>query len=170
MKICQFCGKEYDGNLSVCPECGTESKSVSLATDAEAAESENIKSRKKRRPGLASAIVGTVFPFVSTATCLIVHLSILLITVLIALLFPYLLALSPMAIPVINVVTVAVSVIACIFSLIGFLLSIVALAAKGNKLGIAGLLMSIFSPIIIFASEAISIATPSLLQRIFDFL
>ena len=92
------------------------------------------------------------------------HLIAIPISLIVAVFLPYMLALTPIMLPVIFVITAAVSVIACIFCFIGFILSIVALAAKGNKLGIAGLLMSILFPIVIIATEAISIAIPFVLQ------
>lgn len=154
MKTCPVCEKEYDEELTLCPECSA----------AKSEPNTEVTSKSKKKRGLAPAILGIVFPGASTSLCLIMHLIAIPISLIVAVLLPYLLALTPIMLPVIFVITAAVSVIACIFCLIGFFLSIVALAAKGNKLGIAGLLMSILFPLVIIATEAISIAIPFVLQ------
>lgn len=154
MKFCKICGCGMDEDLEVCPQCSA----------AKSESDTEVTSKSKKKRGLAPAIIGIVFPGMSTSLCLIMHLIAIPISLIVAVFLPYMLALTPIMLPVIFVITAAVSVIACIFCFIGFILSIVALAAKGNKLGIAGLLMSILFPIVIIAAEAISIAIPFVLQ------
>ena len=193
MKVCTICGKEYEDTLTACPECGAvEKDSVSEITEDAIAENDPIPSeediltdcrektasdeqensidvpqeaplKKKKRRGRGAAVCGIVFPSLGLASGILTHAVIVIAVVLITVVLPYLLALTPIATPVTAVVTAIISVFACFFCFIGFLLSIIALVKK-NKLGIAGLLMSIFFTLAIIAIEIISIATPYALQ------
>ena len=183
MKTCQFCGKEFEDELNICPICGgkeTEPQSeaaenaLTEAEETTAEEHEHVedipepqpvkrKKKRKKTRGWASAIIAIIFPSIGLGISLIAHISIIIATVVIALILPYLLALTPIALPVAEVCTIIVSIIACFFCFIGFFLSIVALVKK-NLLGIAGLSLSILSPIAIIVMEVVAIATPYLLQ------
>ena len=147
----------------------TEVDSEEIRTSEQDVLPEKAAPAKKKRRGLASAIIGIIFSALGICPYAIINLTILFGGVLVAIAFPYLLALSPFAIPALYVISIVTAVIALIICFIGFFTSVIALAKK-NKLGIAGLTVSILSSALIVLTESVVIILPYVLPKAIQFL
>ena len=147
----------------------SEADSEEIRTSEQDVVPEKAAHAKKKLRGLASAIIGIVFSLLGICPYVLIHVAMLFGGILIAVVFPYLLALSPFALPVLYVTSIVTGVIALIICFIGFFTSVIALAKK-NKLGIAGLTVSILSSALIVLTEAVVIVLPYVLPKALQFL